>query len=72
LRFSECFLVSGVSRKFPRGEAKFRHNRVTSQTNFRGNDESTTIVGESGGILRINFAKLYLKLRIFVHSGSKF
>jgi len=28
--------------------AKFRHNRVTSQINFRGSAEGTTILGVSG------------------------
>jgi len=31
-----------------RGGAKFRHNRVTSQINFRGSAESTTILGVPG------------------------
>jgi len=35
--------------KFPRG-AKFRHNCVTSQINFRGSAEGTTIVRGSGGM----------------------
>ena len=42
---------SGVRRKFPRG-AKFRHNRVTSQINFRGSAEGTTILGSPGGCSR--------------------
>jgi len=63
--------VSGVRRKFPKG-AKFRPNRVTSQINFRGNAEGTTILGGSGGIPPGKFCKLHLKLRIFVHFGSKF
>jgi len=63
--------TSGVRRKFPRG-AKFRHNRVTSQINFRGSADGTTIVGCPGACPRENFAKLHLKIRIFVHSGNKF
>jgi len=39
-----------------RGASKFRHNRVTSQINFR-----TTIVGGSGACPRENFAKLHQK-----------
>jgi len=30
------------------GGAKFRHNRVTSQINFRGSAEDTTILGVRG------------------------
>jgi len=55
---------SGVRRKFPRGWPSFRHNRVTSQINFKGSAEGTTILGGSGVI--------HLETRIFVHSGSKF
>ena len=62
---------SGVRRKFPRG-GKFRNNRVTSQINFRGSAEDTTILGDPGLCPLENFAKLHLKIRIFVHSGSKF
>jgi len=51
---------SGVCRKFLRG-AKFRHNRVTSQINFRGSAEGTTILGGPGTCPRENFAKLHLK-----------
>ena len=65
-------VISGVRRKFPRGDTKFRHNRVTSQINFRGSAEGTTILGGGGACSRENFAKLRLKIRIFVHSGSKF
>jgi len=63
--------TSGVRRQFPRG-GKFRHNRVTSQINFRGSAEGTTILGGPGACPRENLAKLHLKIRIFVHSGSKF
>jgi len=64
-------LDSGVRRKFP-GGGKFCHNRVTSQINFRGSAEGTIILERPKACLRENFAKLHLKLRIFVHSGSKF
>jgi len=63
---------SGVRRKFPGGEANFCNNRVTSQINFRGSAESTTILGGPAACPRENFAKLHLKIRIFAHSGSKF
>ena len=52
--------------------AKFRHNRVTSQINFRGSAEGTPILGGPRPCPRENFGKLHLKIRIFVHSGSKF
>jgi len=39
--------LSGVRRKFP-GGAKFRHNRMTSQINFRGIAVGTTILGVWG------------------------
>jgi len=55
-----------------RGGRNFRHNRVTSQINFRGSAEGTTILGDPGACTRENFAKLHLKIRIFVYSGSKF
>ena len=64
-------IVSGVRRKFLRGP-KFCHNRVTSQMNLMGSAEGTTILGWSEGMPRENFAKLHLKIRIFVHFGSKF
>jgi len=66
-----CHGVSGERRKFLRG-AKFRNNRVTSQINFRGSAEGTTILVGSWGMPRKNFAKLHIKIRIFVQSGSKF
>jgi len=50
----------------------FRHNYVTSQINFRGSAEGTTILGAPAACLREKFEKLHLKIRIFVHSGSKF
>jgi len=36
------------TQKISDGGSKFRHNRVTSQINFRGSAESTTIQGGSG------------------------
>jgi len=45
---------------------------VTSRINFRGSAEGTTILGCTGACPRKKFAKLQLKIRIFVHSGSKF
>ena len=69
--------ASGVRRKFPRGIDKFRHNRVTSQSY----DVTNQLLGKcrrhdlSGGVRGMpleNFAKLHLKIRIFVYSGSKF
>ena len=50
--------VSGVRRKFPRRGAKFRHNRVTSQINFRGSAEGTPILGGSGGMPPEKFCKI--------------
>jgi len=68
-----CFACVTVSyaENF-RGEANFRHNRVTSQINFRGSAEDMTILEGSEACPRENFAKLHLKIRIFVHSGSQF
>ena len=51
---------------------KFRHNRMSTQINFRGSAEGTTILGGSAAMPRENFTKLHLIIRIFVHSGSKF
>jgi len=51
---------------------KCRHNRVTSQINFRGSAEGTTILWDPGACPQENFAKLLLKIRIFVHFESKF
>ena len=62
-------LSSGVRRKFPMG-AKFCHNRVTSQINL-GSTEGTTIIKWSGDMPRKNFAKLHLKIRIFVPGKSE-
>ena len=49
---------------------KFCHNRVTSQINL-GSTEGTTIIGWSGGMPRKNFAKLHLKIHIFVPVKSE-
>jgi len=38
------------TQKISEGRAKFRHNHVTSQINFRGSAEGTTILGGSGGM----------------------
>jgi len=46
------------TQKISEGWAKFRHNRVTSQINFR-----TTILGGPGAYPRENFAKLHQKIR---------
>jgi len=64
VRVEEHAIVSGVRRKFPRG-AKFRHNRVTSQINFRGSAEGTTILGGSGGMLLGKFCKITSKNKHF-------
>ena len=53
--------VSGVRRKFPRGE-KFRQNRVTPQFNFMESAEGTTFLGWLGGMPWENIAKLHLKI----------
>ena len=44
--------VSGVRRKFPREGQSSRHNRATSQINFKGSAEGTTILGAPGKILQ--------------------
>jgi len=62
----QIMAITGVRRKFPRG------GQVSSQINFRGSAEGTTIVGGPGACSWENFVKLHLKIRIFVHSGSKF
>jgi len=49
--------ISGVRRKLPRG-AKLRHNLLTSQINFRGSAEGTTILGGSGGMSPGRFCKI--------------
>jgi len=46
--------------------------QVLSQIYFRGSAEGTTILEGPGACSRENFAKLHLKIRIFVRSGSKF
>ena len=66
-----CVGFNGLRRKFPR-RVKFRHNGTTSQTNFRGSAEGTTILEGPGACHQENFAKLHLKIRIVVHSGSRF
>jgi len=43
------------------GGAKFRHNRVTSQINFRGSAEGKTILGGSGSMPLRKFCKITLK-----------
>jgi len=57
-----------------RGEAQvFRHSRVTSQINFRGSAEGTTISKEVRGRAPGKMLqKSRLKIRVFVQSGSKF
>jgi len=52
---------------------------VAYAENFRGGPNFVTIVWrrkpilrEVGACPRVNFAKLHLKIRIFVHSGSTF
>jgi len=62
------------AQKISEGRAKFRHNRVTSQINFRGSAEGTTILGGPGawaceGMLPGKFCKITPKN---VHSGRKF
>jgi len=46
------------TQKISEGEGKFRHNRVTSQINFRGSAEGTTILGGSGGMPPRKFCKV--------------
>ena len=58
-------VISGVRRKFPRGDTKFRHNRVTSQINFRGSAEGTTILGGGGGKLPGKFCQITPKNTYF-------
>jgi len=48
-----------------RGGPQFRHNRVTSQINFRGSAGGTIILGGPGACPRENIAKLHIKIRIF-------
>jgi len=69
---SSNLCIQWRTQKISEGGAKFRHNRVTSQINFRGSAEGTTILGGPGACPRESFAKLHLKRHIFVHSGSKF
>jgi len=46
------------TQKISEGEAKLRHNRVTSQINFRGNSEGTRILAVSGGMPPGRFSKI--------------
>jgi len=62
--------VQWRTQKISEGVAKFRHNRVTSQINFRGSAEG--ILEGSGSMLPGKFCKITPKMRIFMHSGSKF
>jgi len=55
-----------------RGGGRFRHNRVTSQINFGEVPKARPFSGSPGACPQENFANLHLKIRIFVHSGSKF
>jgi len=77
--FGKLWVVcSGVRRKFLRG-AKFRHNCVTPQINFRGNAEGTTILGGPGACPRENYAFLCImeasfrqySFHIFLFLGSE-
>jgi len=60
------------TQKISDGGAKFHHICVTSQSNFRGSAEGTTNPADLEVCPRENFAKLHLKLHLFLHSGSKF
>jgi len=62
----QIIAITGVRKKISEG------GQVSSQINFRGSAEGATILGCPGAWSRENFAKLHLKIRIFVHSGSKF
>jgi len=61
--------VSGVRRKFPREGQSSRHNRATSQINFKGSAEGTTILGAPGKILQ-NYTYKYAFLCILEASFS--
>jgi len=54
---SQC-LNQRRTQKISEGGAKFRHNRVKSQINFRGSAEGTNILGGSGGMPPWNFCKI--------------
>jgi len=69
---STVHLKQWRTQKISEVRAKFRHNRVTSQINFRGSSDDTTILGVTKAYPWENLAKLHVKIRIFVHSGSKF
>jgi len=62
---------SGVRRKFPRGGAKFHHNRVTSQINFRRSAEGATILWRPGGMSPGKFCKLTPKNTHFCAFGKQ-
>jgi len=47
------------------GEAKFRHNRVTSQINFRRSTEGTIILGGSGSMPPGKLCKITPKITHF-------
>ena len=66
LQLDETVAYAESFRRGPR----FCHTRVTSQINL-GSAEGTTIIGWSGGMLRKNFAKLHLKIRILVPVKSE-
>ena len=54
-----CASVSqSRTQKISEGRAKFHHNRVTSQINFRGSAESTTILGGSVDMPSGKFCKI--------------
>ena len=57
-------MISGVRRKFLGA-------KVSLKINFMGSAEGTTILGWSKSMPRKNFAKLHLKIRIFMHSEGK-
>jgi len=62
-----CVSSSGVgyAENF-RGGAKFRYSRVTSQINFRGSAEGTTILGGSRGMPSGKFCKITPKNKAFL------
>ena len=63
---------SGVRRKFSRRMTKFRPNRVTSQINFRGSAEGTTILEGSGGMAPGKFCKITPKYTHFCAFWKQF
>jgi len=52
------YVLYAVAQKISEWGAKFRHNRVTSQINFKGSAEGTTILGASGGMPPGKFCKI--------------